>query len=173
GARGGVGPAVDLEQHADPTAAVDVRHHQAFGRLAAGLLRGLREPLGAQVVDRLVHVTRRLGQRLLAVAHPGAGALAQVLDLGRGDFHGYCSVSGEAEASGLNMLPPVDISTRGPSPPDDTWTTRSPVSSRSWPRLRAVSFQILAPRIAASAIFDANSLIARIASSLPGITKSI
>ena len=38
---------------------------------------------------------------------------------------------------------------------------------------RNEDFQTFVPMIAASAIFDANSLIARIASSLPGITKSI
>src|SRR5262249_61782572 len=75
-----VGLAVDLDAHADPAAAVDVRHDGALGRLAAGLLGRLREALGAQVVDRLVHVAADLGQRLLAVRHAGAGALAQVLD---------------------------------------------------------------------------------------------
>jgi hypothetical protein len=81
-----VGLAVDLDQHADAAAAVDVRHDRALGGLAAGLLGGLGQALGAQVVDRLVHVGVALDERLLAVRHAGAGALAQVLDHVRGDF---------------------------------------------------------------------------------------
>jgi hypothetical protein len=53
-ARDEVGLAVDLDQHADAAAAVDVRHHGALGGLAAGLLGGLGEALGAEVVDRLL-----------------------------------------------------------------------------------------------------------------------
>src|SRR5205085_11001704 len=118
-ARDEVRLAVDLEEHADAAGAVDVRDDRALGRLAAGLLGRLRETLRAQIVDRLVHVAGDFGQRLLAVRHAGAGALAQVLDERCSHFrHDYDSWSGEAEASGLNMLPPVDISTRGPSPPD-------------------------------------------------------
>src|SRR6185503_817012 len=119
-ARDEVGLAVDLDEHADAAARVDVRDDGAFGGLTAGLLRRLRETLRAQVVDRLVHVTRDFGERLLAVRHAGAGALAQILDERCSDFHCDYSASGEAEASGLNIAPPVEISTRGPSPPDDT-----------------------------------------------------
>src|ERR1044071_869521 len=85
-ARDEVGLAVDLDEHADPAAAVDVRHHRALGRLAPRLLGGLGQALGAEIVDRLLHIAGDLGQRLLAVGHAGAGALAQVLDQRRSDF---------------------------------------------------------------------------------------
>ena len=58
---------------------------QAFGRDAAGLLRGLRQALLAQPVDRRFHVAVVFGQRLLAIHHADAGRLAQVLDHRRGD----------------------------------------------------------------------------------------
>src|SRR5690349_5516015 len=57
-ARDEVGLAVDLDEDADAAAAVDVRDDRALGRLARRLLRGLREALLAQVVDRLVDVAR-------------------------------------------------------------------------------------------------------------------
>src|SRR6185436_1987915 len=104
-------------------AAVDVREHQALGGLAAGLLGRLGQALLAQVVDRLLCVGVALLQRLLAVRHARAGALAQVLDHRGGDFSHdraplYLSSSGVADASGSKWLPPIAISTRGPSPPD-------------------------------------------------------
>src|SRR5262249_38723106 len=80
------------DEHADAAAAVDVRDDGALGRLAARLLRRLRQALRTQVVDRLVHVAGDFDERLLAVRHAGAGALAQVLDHGRGDFHGLLLV---------------------------------------------------------------------------------
>jgi hypothetical protein len=85
-----VGLAVDLDEHADAAVRVDVRHHGTLGRLAAGLLGRLREALGAQEVDRLLDVTGDLDERLLAVGHAGAGALAQVLDHRCRDFHLTC-----------------------------------------------------------------------------------
>ena len=43
-----VGLAVDLDEHADPAAGVDVARHEPFAGLAAGLLRGRGEALLAQ-----------------------------------------------------------------------------------------------------------------------------
>jgi len=70
---------VDLHQHADLAAGVDVARHGALGRHAAAALGGLRLALHAQDLDRLVHVATGLGEGRLAVHHPGAGALAQHL----------------------------------------------------------------------------------------------
>src|SRR5262249_18828486 len=50
------------------------------------LLRGLREALLADELDRLFHVPAGLDERALAVHHPRAGALAELLDLAGGDF---------------------------------------------------------------------------------------
>ena len=66
--------------------------HQALGRDAAGLLRRGGEALGAQPVDRGLHVAAGLGQRALAVHHARAGLLAQVLHQGGGDL-GHRSIS--------------------------------------------------------------------------------
>jgi hypothetical protein len=56
---------------------------QPLGRDPTRLLGGGGKTLGAQPVHRSFHVAVRLGQRLLAVHHARAGALAQFLD-GRG-----------------------------------------------------------------------------------------
>ena len=75
-----VGLAVDLDQHADLAAGVDVGADHALGGDAAGLLGGARQALLAQVVDGLLHVALGLDQGVLAVHHAGAGALAELLD---------------------------------------------------------------------------------------------
>ena len=68
---------VDLDDRA--LVAVDGDADQALGGGAAGLLGGGGEALGAQPVDRGFHVAAGLAERLLAVHHAGAGALAQFL----------------------------------------------------------------------------------------------
>ena len=72
-----VGLRVDLDDGA--AVALDGDADQALGGGAAGLLGGGGEALGAQPVDRGFHVAVVLGERLLAVHHAGAGALAQFL----------------------------------------------------------------------------------------------
>src|SRR5262249_25664064 len=171
--------AVDLDEHAHAMVAVDVRRDRALRRHAPFFLGRGGEALLLQPVGRLAHVALGLHQGLLAVGHAGAGALAQLLHHGGGDVshdlllslsQGYVVSSGSADASGwATRRPRGATSTRGPSPPEATWMTCSlTVSSsrRSTPRSRA-SFW---PRRAASAILAANSLIARMASSLPGMT---
>ena len=56
------------------------RADQTFRRDAAGLFGGLRQALLAQPIDRSLHVTVVLGERLLAIHHANAGGFAQVLD---------------------------------------------------------------------------------------------
>src|SRR5205807_490830 len=57
-----------------------------FGRDPPGFLRGLRETLLAQPVDRGFHVAARLTERGLAVHHARAGLLAQILHHRGGDI---------------------------------------------------------------------------------------
>ena len=72
-----VGLRIDLDDRA--ALALDGDSDEAFGGGAAGLLGGGRKTLGAQPVDRGFHLAIGLGERLLAVHHAGAGALAQFL----------------------------------------------------------------------------------------------
>ena len=82
-----VGLGVDLDQHG--LAAVLGDRDAAFGGDAAGLLVGLGQARLAQPLGCGVDVAVVLGERLLALHHAGAGALAQFLDQGGGDFcHG-------------------------------------------------------------------------------------
>src|SRR3954451_1113944 len=76
-----VGLAVDLDQHSDLAAGVDVAGHHALRGGAAAALGGRCLPLHAQDLDRLVHVALRLLQGGLGVHDAGARALAQGLDV--------------------------------------------------------------------------------------------
>ena len=95
GARDEVGLAVDLDEHADAAAGVDVAGDEALAGVATGLLGRRGQAALAQQRDRLVEVAVRLGQRLLAVHEPGAGPLAQFLDQLRRDVRheSACSCS--------------------------------------------------------------------------------
>src|SRR5437899_12966643 len=53
---------------------------EPFRRLAPGTLLRLRHALFAEQGDRRVHVAVRLLERALAVHHPGAGAVSELLD---------------------------------------------------------------------------------------------
>ena len=87
GAGDEVGLAVDLDEDADLAAAVNVGADRPLGGDAPGLLGGRGEPLLAQVVDGALHLPLALGERLLAIHHPSAGALTELLDHLCGDFH--------------------------------------------------------------------------------------
>ena len=80
-----VGVAVDLDEHAGLAVGVDVGLDGALGGLAAAHLEGLVAELHAQQLDGGVDVAVRLGERRLAVHHPGARPVAQLLDLRGGD----------------------------------------------------------------------------------------
>jgi hypothetical protein len=76
---------------------------QAFGGHAVGLLGGLGQALGAQPVGRALDVAARLLQRLFAVHHAGAGALAQILhQRGRDLRHGLSPVIWEPAGAGCS-----------------------------------------------------------------------
>ena len=82
-----VGLALDLDQHADLAAGVDVGGDDALARCLARALRGRGLALDSQELDRLVGVAIGLLQRGLAVHHRRARALAQHLDVLRRDGH--------------------------------------------------------------------------------------
>ncbi len=73
-----VGLGVDLDD--DALGALDRDADQTFRGDAVGLLGSLGQALLAQPIDRGVDVARRLTERRLAIHHPRAGHLAQVLD---------------------------------------------------------------------------------------------
>src|SRR5256712_1687477 len=85
-ARGEIGLAVHLDEHADLSAQMDVCPHGALGSAAAGLLACRGQALLAQPGDGPLRVPVRLHQRLLAIHHPCAGLLAQVLHHRRSHF---------------------------------------------------------------------------------------
>src|SRR5207247_363916 len=71
---------------------------ETFGRLAAGTLRHARLPLFAEQRDRRLHVAVRLLEGALAIHHPRAGAVAELLDECRRDLRHHCSTSGVSSA---------------------------------------------------------------------------
>ncbi len=85
-ARDEVGLAVDLDQHADFAAGVDVRADEPFVGGALGLLLGLRLALFLQQRFGALVVALGLDQRVAAVDHAGAGVFAQALDVVGGGF---------------------------------------------------------------------------------------
>src|SRR3954447_7886235 len=100
-ARDEVGVAVELDEHADLAVGVDIGLHRALGGLAAGELGGTGDALLAQVGDRGVDVAGGLLERLLAIHHPRAGAVAQGLDVLCGDGHVGHLVSSFLSASAV------------------------------------------------------------------------
>src|SRR5204862_129740 len=101
----------------------------ALGGLAPGPLRGLRHATLAQQHDGRLHVAVRLLERALAVHHPGAGAVAQLLDEGGRDLGGHSSTSVVAADAFASPAPsccgawPVGTGTDSPSV---TGSTASP-----------------------------------------------
>ena len=66
--------------------------------VSAVIFGGGGKALGAQPVDRGFHIAVGLGQRLLAVHHAGAGALAKFLHGGGGDLSHFTSSRSPAKA---------------------------------------------------------------------------
>ncbi len=96
---------------ATPLRAVDGDADQAFGRGAARLLGGGGEALGAQPVDGGFHVALGLVQRLLAIHHAGAGALAQILHIS-GSNLSHVSYSSNVRRSVGSIGPGNDVRCR-------------------------------------------------------------
>ena len=76
--RDGLGLAADADDRAD--AAVDDRADEALGGRPVGALAGLRHALLAQQGAGGVEIAVRLLQRPLAIHHPRAGELTELLD---------------------------------------------------------------------------------------------
>src|SRR5579875_1049767 len=84
-----VGFAVELEQHAELAAGMDVRADRAFRGDPAGALRCRGDTLLTKPYDCLFQVAIGLGQRLLAVHYTGAGLVAQFPYQVSVDFHRF------------------------------------------------------------------------------------
>ena len=80
-----IGFRVHLDRNPAPARHGDA--HQPLGGDAVGLLGGLGQALGAQPVDRCLHVAVGFDQRLLRVHHACAGAVAQFFHHLCGDGH--------------------------------------------------------------------------------------
>src|SRR5690606_30279362 len=81
--------------HDDVAVAGALHDHHALGGHTRGLLVGLRLPGFAQHLRGLLDVAACLDERLLAIHHPRASTLAELLDQCRFDFHaGPSSVAG-------------------------------------------------------------------------------
>src|SRR5918995_1960561 len=85
-ARDEIGLAPDLYQYPHPAGRVDVGADHALASRPPALLRRRRLSLDPQQLDRLLHVAAGLLERGLAIHHPGTGALAERLDVGRADL---------------------------------------------------------------------------------------
>src|SRR5271165_1313438 len=94
-----VGIAVHLEQHPDLGPGMHVRLHDALSRRSLTEILDLLPLLHAQDLDRLLDVTLRLGERLLAVHHAGARPLTQSLHVLRADLNGAHESPTSAAAS--------------------------------------------------------------------------
>ena len=156
-----VGLGVDLDHHAHAVDDGGIGH--ALGGDAAGLLLRGGQALLAEDLHGLVHIALGLGEGLLAVHHAHAGHLAQGLYVFRGDCHNHITSISKlkkerlARAGGRSMVSQfsVDYSAAGSS------AFSAAASAASWPCLPSWMALAITPEI---------SLMARMASSLPGIT---
>ncbi len=82
-----IGLAIHFHHHAELPARVNVGADEALLGDAAGLLAGRGNAVLAQHHFRFPDVALGFLESLLAFHHAGAGALAQVFDQCRGDFH--------------------------------------------------------------------------------------
>ena len=78
-----------FDEHAGAAVVEDLAADDAFARRAVGTLLGLGDALLAEVLDGGVHVATILLERLLAIHHAGAGALAEFRNSLRGDHRGH------------------------------------------------------------------------------------
>src|SRR5579859_7581071 len=163
-----LGLAADGDHRADALLG-QVEHDLPLGGLAAGPLGGLREALLADDLDGGVDVALGVDERALAVHHPGARALAELLDEAGRNLGHECassvSVTGSGCSAGSGSVATVSGSAAAVS--------GSPAAaSGSGAGLRASSSAVTfcLPASIPSAITRVISEHERIASSLPGIT---
>ena len=150
---------------------------QAFGRGAAGLLGGLGHALFTQEIDSLFEVAVGGHEGLLAVHHAGAGFLAQVFYHRSSNGHisllfvhkGSATVCPRKRCLWSLMY---FFSLRIYSAAGASASAASPfcMASSAFSASSALSLAAASPSMQASAKAPTNSLMARMASSLPGIT---
>ena len=99
-----LGLAADRDDRA--VCVVGLDEDDALGRLAVGALRGGRHALLAQELDGRVEVAVRLLQRALAVHHPRARRVAELLHHGGGDLGHDFSSSASAGSGGSRPARP-------------------------------------------------------------------
>ena len=134
---------IRLGVHLDDRAVIafDGDADETLGGRTAGLLGGRRQALGAQPVDRRFHLAVRLGKRLLAVHHAGAGALAQFLHTrGRDLSHVLLPLvpRGECRGPDFDMMLGSRLR-RGTAYASSACSTGgSAISPMSWPRAAAL-----------------------------------
>ena len=85
--RNKIGLGIDLDDHTGLAVGRHFGVRNAFGRDAAGFLRGSRQTLFAQEVDGRVHVTVGCRQRFFAIHHAAAGFFAQRSNIFRCKIH--------------------------------------------------------------------------------------
>src|SRR5262249_61645612 len=187
----------EFHEAADLAAGVNVVADQPLGRGAAGLLGRGGEPALAEQRQRRVHVAAGLGEGPLALHHPRAGRVAELLHLISRDCHSRHCLS-------LQQVPLLSVrpctqerrpivqagaANAGPEGPAAAYTEAGVVaasrgagrvgrerrperSSPSPPSSPPVAAAVPRPAGAAAAVVAAKSRIARSASPLPGMTKS-
>ena len=162
----------------------------AFGGDLAGARRGLHEALLQDDLDSLVEVAFGLHERVLAVGHAGRSALAELLDhCGSDRSHGASLllsgrlVFGRAGSRGRRSAGAIGGRRGVGAEPGRGYvhTARLPGDDRRPPAAAAAATVVVTAAVilaALRALDDASamraviSLIERIASSLPGMTKS-
>ena len=132
-----VGLAVDLDEHAQAAAGMDVRGHEALAGVPAGLLGGGSHAPLAEQGDGLVQVAAGLLERTLAVHEPGPGALAELLDQFGLDGRLVSHVYLDPFVSGAPCVPcsPADASLAAGRPGTQRRLSRLP-PRRHRPRVR-------------------------------------
>ena len=88
-----VGLAIDLDQHAELAARMNVGADRTFRCDAARALGRRGDAFLAQPYGGFFEVALTLGERLLAIHHARAGLLAQFSYRISGNFHRSCSMS--------------------------------------------------------------------------------
>ncbi len=75
-----VGFTVDLDEHTDFSAHVDIGVYEALVGLAARFFECSGQAFLAQVIDGLLNIVAILSERFLAIEDAGAGFLSQFFD---------------------------------------------------------------------------------------------
>src|SRR5262249_6680751 len=176
---GKIGLTIHFHQHSQFSARMNVGTDRAFRGDATGALGRRGDALLAQPERGFFQISTALGERLLAIHHPSAGLLAQILNHFRVYFHPENVLSrsshfphpparparGSAQRIIMHRANQTALGdSAGPLPAPPPLPSGPP---SSWPFWRSSASCL--PSSTASAIAAVNSLIARFASSLPGM----